>query len=495
MAFHDAFLEAYTRTKALQQDQQRLQLQKQLDAANIEHMQLTGKVLQAESKRKEHEMGIKDLEAQQAAYASGVTFGGGGGGAPAPSTGGNADESGAPLGRDPGPSAGAAGPAPTMPMPGPSGAPDASAGAGPSPGGGVDTVFGRAQFPGPNELATMAANRTRMTAEAGYETVDPAVAKALGMPGLAGKRLPPNTIGSMLQAKAATTAASIRASVTPYGYIQGLGGGGGGGFAPVGPSQAPAAPGATAPAPAGPAPAAPAPTPRDEAIAKVPTFFQPQVRGLLDYTADPSKISQRTPMGMIVINAVHKIDPTWNEDTYKQRHALRQSFTSGEESNNIKAVNTAAAHLGTVSEAADALNNGNIQLFNKLKNNFETAVGMPELNDYGLASHVTAQEVAKVVHGAGVVPEDQANKVDALAANVNSPAQLNGVFAMAAKLMEGRMAATTNKWTTGMGKPPDQPLFMPEALASLARLKQMGAGGGKSSPAADALKQKFGVNY
>lgn len=472
MPFHDAFLNSYTQMKATLQRQQQIDLQKQLDMANIEHVKLTGDLLKRHATLEEKRQAIEDMKTQQEAIASGASFAPAGG-APAAGVGGDTESDASPA---PNPSPMAAAPTASA-APAPAMAPGAGPAA-PAPNV-IQTPFGSMTAPGPAQISDIAANRARLIGQATKEgevagdtlprdlTITVQGMKPVTIP--AGT--PRNMIPGMISAGAGITEAKIHAAASPTALMLGLSGGiDGGGTAPAGPG--PAASGAVPPGGGPPAPV----SPRDEAIAKVPPFFRSTVQAVLDGNKDPTSVGKGIA-GQMILKYAHQIDPTFNEGTYKQRFTLQKSFTSGEESNNIKAVNTAAAHLATVSEAADALHNGNIQLFNQLKNSFETAAGSPEVNDYNLASHVAAQEVAKVIHGAGVVPEGQGEKVDKTAAAVNSPAQLNGMFAMAAHLMEGRMSAIQNKYVTGMGKQPDQPLFMPEALASIKSLKQKAAGG------------------
>jgi hypothetical protein len=63
-----------------------------------------------------------------------------------------------------------------------------------------------------------------------------------------------------------------------------------------------------------------------------------------------------------------RYEPNFDETVWKARNATRTNFASGTEGRNLTAINTAIGHLDSFDKAAQALNNGDYPLFNKMLN-------------------------------------------------------------------------------------------------------------------------------
>lgn len=446
----EAFVRAYMVGHQQRAEEERLALQKQLDAAQIQHVKDTADIMKRAATREERIQQMDEAKQRLALLSSGGQIRTEGGPQMMPPAAGIEQAVGA----------GATGAPSVTPGTGPASVTQNETIAPPEGAQSVPLPGGQVAIPPTFEEQI---RRLHATTEATKEPIG--IPKELTVT-LGNEKMvfPPGTpvavITATLTARAGIKEAGIRAQNQPLNILLGGGGlpGGGGGGTPP-----PAAPGA----PQGPQ----NPT---EATKGMPSVLGAKVRSLLDYTGDATG---RDMFTKVAVAKAHEIDPTWSEDTFALRKKLKGDYMSGDESNNIKNINTATAHLGTLTRAIDALDNGDLKAWNSVKNQWAGQVGQAQVNNFQVAAQTTAKELAKVIHGAGVVPEGESANWNSVVSNVNSPDQLHGAVAMAIELMKGRMGSIQEKWERGMGKAPDQPFFSPRVLKTLEDLESRGAVG------------------
>jgi hypothetical protein len=133
--------------------------------------------------------------------------------------------------------------------------------------------------------------------------------------------------------------------------------------------------------------------------------------------------------------------------------ALTRAFTSGQPAQTINYFNTATEHLKQLQDAADALNNGDVQAFNKLGNAWATATGNPAPTNFAAIKNAVAGELSKTFKGAAATDAE----IDAINTAINStqsPAQLSGAIASNIRLMGSKMEALRGQYEAGkQGKP------------------------------------------
>lgn len=187
------------------------------------------------------------------------------------------------------------------------------------------------------------------------------------------------------------------------------------------------------------------------------------------------------PQGQTVMRRVFEINPNYDETTYSAKNAAAKAFTSGQQGNALRSVATANAHLDQLGELVDALNNGNIQVVNRVANAYQTQTGNPAPTNFDAVKNIIGQEVVKaIVAGGGSAGErDEAAKTFSTA---SSPQQLKQAIqhyrmvmhAQQQNLLEQRRAAglsddTLPKYGTGG----------PVSINSLPSGGASGAGGGR----------------
>jgi hypothetical protein len=185
----------------------------------------------------------------------------------------------------------------------------------------------------------------------------------------------------------------------------------------------------------------------------------------------------------------------WDASKYRSRLALRTDFTTGKTAQNIDALNTAVDHISNLQEAAKALNNGNVQLFNKLSNDWTTATGKPAVTNFSSLATAVESEVASLLKKAGATDQE----INAWRANISpnmSPEQLSGVMKELGRIMHGREKALQSRWKTGMGDTKDYPIFGEYQMPMYQSLIGQGQGPSTSTTgAAPETKVVNGVTY
>jgi hypothetical protein len=104
-----------------------------------------------------------------------------------------------------------------------------------------------------------------------------------------------------------------------------------------------------------------------------------------------------------------------------------------------------------LAEAADALKNGNMTVFNKFANDWAAATGNPAPNNFDTIRNAVAGELAKTYKGTGASDEE----IGLLTGTVNSsqsPDQLAGSIDYDLRLMGGKMTALRGQYESGLSK-------------------------------------------
>lgn len=133
------------------------------------------------------------------------------------------------------------------------------------------------------------------------------------------------------------------------------------------------------------------------------------------------------PQGQMVMSRVAQINPDYDATDYGAKQKAAKDFTSGTQGNAMRSFAVAGQHLDQLGQLADALNNGNMQIVNKIANKVSEQTGNAAPTNFDAAKDVVSKEVIKAIVGAGGgVTERQ--ELAHLMSNVKSPAQLKGVI-------------------------------------------------------------------
>jgi hypothetical protein len=148
-----------------------------------------------------------------------------------------------------------------------------------------------------------------------------------------------------------------------------------------------------------------------------------QVRAIVEgRQAAPSSFAQKSPYWQDVMQKVYMVDPQWSET----RAQIRKAFTTGADGRNIGALNTAAVHLDTLSEAAKGLDNGSFRPGNQLWNSVKTMFGASAPTTFEGIRDAVASEMASALKGNATDIEIASLKKQIMSSN--SPQQLSDLI-------------------------------------------------------------------
>ena len=154
-----------------------------------------------------------------------------------------------------------------------------------------------------------------------------------------------------------------------------------------------------------------------------------------------AQLSQQEATGQPVTNAGYDTAIQNGQDYTAANSALR-GFAGGSLGNSTRSLNNAVGHLQLMDNLFKALQNGDVQMANKLGNLWTKQFGSPAPTNVQAASEVLGPELMKILsnnNGAGTVDERQgfANTVGNLA---NAPEQTAGAISTLRGML-GRQAA------------------------------------------------------
>lgn len=127
------------------------------------------------------------------------------------------------------------------------------------------------------------------------------------------------------------------------------------------------------------------------------------------------------------------------------------AFTTGKQGDTVRALSVATDHLNTLSQLADALQNGDMPAINKLGNYVAQQTGGAAPTNFDTARRIVADEVVKAVVGYGGSTADREEAARVIN-NANSPAQLKGAIATYQQLMGGQLSGLKRQYEQSTGR-------------------------------------------
>ena len=201
----------------------------------------------------------------------------------------------------------------------------------------------------------------------------------------------------------------------------------------------------------------------------------------------PSSFALKTPYWQNIMGNVFEQDPQFSE----QRAQLRKDFTTGKHSTEINSINTALGHVGVLGDAVDALNNGNVQVLNRIANNLGAQVGATPQTTFNTIVHRVGPEITKAYVGAGG-GEGERGTTEKDFDPALGPQQLKSNVGVTAKLLRSKISSLENQWN--QNKSDNMPSFqdrfiMPQAQQQLKKWAPEGGNtSGQNSPVEGTIK-------
>lgn len=193
---------------------------------------------------------------------------------------------------------------------------------------------------------------------------------------------------------------------------------------------------------------------------------------------DPENPQQTTVMPAAQAAAAHIGTPAsiW----FQTDKALEKAFTSGNEAKAITAFNTASDHLRMLSEAAKALDNGDVTLFNKWKNEYAKATGNPAPTNFDTIKAAASGEIAKTFGELNIPGVEAVNRP---MQEAGSPAQLAGAIGNNYALMQSKIKGLKGQYEAGRAGHPNFGDSGPDVPVGPKTKQLQGMQSGSSQPA------------
>lgn len=151
----------------------------------------------------------------------------------------------------------------------------------------------------------------------------------------------------------------------------------------------------------------------------------------------------------------------------------------------VRSQNVAVQHLAVLQDAADALHNHDVRLFNTIGNRIAQEVGAPAPTDFEGVKRIVGTELVKAITGsAGALGDREA--LDADLKTANSPEQLTSLINRYKQLMAGQLSGLRQSYDRlDTGQPFDQKFLAPETQREVAKYAPKGgeATPGQAAPA------------
>ena len=213
-------------------------------------------------------------------------------------------------------------------------------------------------------------------------------------------------------------------------------------------------------------------------IDAVPPSIKSRVQAIMDYRDKLPPAGRNNPVNNAVSYWVNTLDPQHDETNFPARNKLMTAFTSGTESHQINAINTAMGHVGVLGNAIDALNNGDVKGLNKIANAFGAQIGATPQTTFNTIVHRVGPELAAAyIQGGGGEGERGTTAADFDPSL--SPQQLKANVGVTAQLLRSKIGSLENQYKQTMQRDDfNQRFITPEAKATLDKWSPQGGGGG-----------------
>lgn len=149
-----------------------------------------------------------------------------------------------------------------------------------------------------------------------------------------------------------------------------------------------------------------------------------------------------------MVDQVKAENPNWSAEMHPTIKKTVAAFATGPEGKTVKKLNTATDHLETIRELVAATKNGNVQLFNKVANQWAANTGNPAPSNLAVAAQVIGGEIVGAIVGAGGGVGER-EKAESAFSNVKSPADAEGAINTVTKLMGGQFKGMKQQYEAG----------------------------------------------
>ncbi len=186
----------------------------------------------------------------------------------------------------------------------------------------------------------------------------------------------------------------------------------------------------------------------DEFLKSVPPGRAARAKMIGDYEESPADLPTRGGVRAAAVADAKKYNKDFNEQNYQSSQRAYSNFVAGPEARTVRSLNVATDHLDTLRQAAAALKNGQIPMFNNIVNHYREMTGSPLTTNFDSIKQAVSSEIAKTIVGGQTALQDR-DEMSNRARNADSPDQLFGIFDQFTKLMGGQMKGLRQQYESG----------------------------------------------
>lgn len=171
------------------------------------------------------------------------------------------------------------------------------------------------------------------------------------------------------------------------------------------------------------------------------------VKAVGDYRQNIATLSRSRGYREQILQDALRYNPDYDQTQYTGRNRAVSNFAGGVEGRTVRSLNVAIDHLGTLDDAAKAMQSGDLPVLNRVVNAYRTQTGSPLATNFDSIKQVVSAEIAKAVVGGQTALHDRDDMAQR-ANNASSPAQLSGIITEFKKLMAGQMKGLRKQYET-----------------------------------------------
>jgi hypothetical protein len=179
--------------------------------------------------------------------------------------------------------------------------------------------------------------------------------------------------------------------------------------------------------------------------------LRPMAKAIAHYNQAPlSPFKAASPVGAALTKMIQEENPDYDSKRYASANKAKSAFAAGQEGRTTRAMNVSIDHLSTLEELSTALQNGDVQAINTIKNAWNRQFGSEIPTNFDAAKDIVGAEITKAVIGGQTALTDRQELRDQLS-KASSPAQLAGVIRTFKKLLAGQLGGLKKQYETETG--------------------------------------------
>lgn len=190
----------------------------------------------------------------------------------------------------------------------------------------------------------------------------------------------------------------------------------------------------------------------DEFLSSIPAQWRKTVEKIAKYDEDPTKVaSMRGGMRETLMQWVNQVNPDYKQDQFAIRNPTRKAYTTGQQGQQITALNTALEHLDLLQDASDALGNGSFTPGNALFTRVKEIFGSAAPTTFATIKEKVDKEI-EAVNNKGVPTVSGTQAQRELAGKNSSPQSIKGYIDSSIKLMGSTLNSLDYQYKQAMGE-------------------------------------------